>query len=51
MPKWLWAVLLLIVLLLFIVPDPAGSGTVLGNVVTAIISFIRNTVTNIRPRG
>ncbi len=50
MPKWLWAVILLIVLLLFIVPDPAGSGTVLGNVVTAIISFIRTTVTHIQPR-
>ncbi len=50
MPRWLWWLITLVVVLLFIVPDPAGSGTVLGNAVTAMISFIRNTVTHIQPR-
>jgi len=51
MPKWLWLIIVVIVVLLFVVPDPAGSGTVLGNAVTALISFIRATVGHIRPSG
>jgi len=51
MPKWLWALILVVVILLFVVPDPAGSGTVLGNAVTALVSFVRSTVSHIRPSG
>jgi len=51
MPKWVWVLIILIVVLLFVVPDPAGSGTVLGNAVTALVTFIRNTVSHIRPAG
>lgn len=51
MPRWLLVLIVIIVVLLFVVPDPAGSGTVLGNAVTSLVSFIRNTVTHIRPSG
>lgn len=51
MPKWLIGLIVVIGVLLFVVPDPAGSGTVLGNAVTALVTFIRNTVSHIRPSG
>lgn len=52
MPKWLAVVIVLVIVLLFVVPDPpAGAGTVLGNSVTALVTFIRHTIGNIRPAG
>ncbi|WP_219417379.1 hypothetical protein [Pseudonocardia nigra] len=47
MPRWLWGLIVLIVILLFIVPDPSGAGTVLGNAITALVTFIRETINNI----
>jgi hypothetical protein len=42
MPRWLWGLILLIVLFAFVLPDPAAAGAAVGNAIDAIIVFFRS---------
>jgi hypothetical protein len=49
MPKWLWGLIILIILLAFVIPNPTGTGTALGNAIGAFVSFITSTIRSIVP--
>jgi hypothetical protein len=42
MPRWLVALIIILVIIIFIIPNPAGAGTFLGNTVDAIVTFFRS---------
>lgn len=47
MPKWLWGLLIILLIVIFIIPDPAGSGSFVGNAIESIIIFFRRIGTEI----
>ena len=42
MPRWLVALIIILIIVIFILPNPAGTGTFLGNAVNAIVVFFRS---------
>jgi hypothetical protein len=42
MPRWLWVLIVLVVLSAFVLPDPAAAGATVGNAIDAIITFFRS---------
>ena len=42
MPRWLGALILLIVLFAFVLPDPAAAGAAVGNAIDALIVFFQS---------
>ena len=44
MPRWLVGVIIVILILAFVIPNPTGAGTALGNAVAAFVSFVSATV-------
>ena len=41
MPRWLVALIIIFIIIVFILPNPAGTGTFLGNAVDSIVVFFR----------
>jgi hypothetical protein len=41
MPRWLWALIIILIILVFIVPDPEGAGEFLGEAIDALIAFFK----------
>jgi hypothetical protein len=44
MPKWFWGFFWFLVLIVFIIPDPAGAGATVGKAFSAFVTFIATTV-------
>lgn len=42
MPRWVVALLVILLILVFILPNPSGSGAFIGNTIDAIITFFRS---------
>jgi len=42
MPRWLSVLIVLILLVAFVLPDPAAAGAAVGNAIDAIIVFFRS---------
>jgi hypothetical protein len=47
MPRWLWTIIILVVIFAFIIPDPAAAGAAVGNAVDALITFFRSIASSI----
>ena len=41
MPRWLWALIIILIILVFIVPNPVGAGEFLGDVFDSLIAFFK----------
>jgi hypothetical protein len=41
MPRWLWALIIILIILVFIVPNPVETGEFLGNAFDALIAFFK----------
>ena len=42
MPRWVVALIFIMIILVFILPNPAGVGTYIGNAIDAIVIFFRS---------
>jgi len=42
MPRWLVALIIILIIVVFILPNPAGTGTFLGNAVDSMVVFFRS---------
>ena len=42
MPRWVVALIWILILLVFIIPNPAAVGTYIGNAIDAIVIFFRS---------
>ncbi len=42
MPRWLVALIIILIIVIFILPNPQGTGTFLGNAVDSIVVFFRS---------
>jgi hypothetical protein len=42
MPRWLQAFIIILLLVVFILPDPVGAGTTVGNAIDSLIIFFRS---------
>ena len=42
MPRWLVALIIILIIVIFILPNPAGTGTFLGNAVDSMVVFFRS---------
>lgn len=42
MPRWLVALIIILVLVVFILPNPSGTGSFLGNAVNDLVTFFRS---------
>lgn len=45
MPRWLWTLIVLIILAAFILPNPAGAGATVGTAVESLVIFFQSMVT------
>jgi hypothetical protein len=42
MPKWAWGLIIVLILLIWVVPNPAAAGAAVGNAFQALIIFFRS---------
>ena len=42
MPKWAWWTIIILILLLFVIPNPTRSGTAVGDAFSAVAQFFRS---------
>ena len=42
MPRWLVALIVILIIVIFILPNPQGTGTFLGNTVDSLVTFFRS---------
>jgi hypothetical protein len=42
MPRWVWGLIIILVILVWIVPNPAGAGASVGNAIDSMITFFRS---------
>jgi hypothetical protein len=42
MPRWLWVLIIILIFLVFILPDPEDAGAFFGNVIDGIAVFFRS---------
>jgi hypothetical protein len=42
MPRWAWGLIIVLILIIWIIPNPAGAGTTVGNAFDAIVTFFRS---------
>jgi hypothetical protein len=42
MPRWVVALIVILIIIVFILPNPAGSGTFLGTAVNDLVTFFRS---------
>jgi hypothetical protein len=47
MPRWVVALIFILIILVFIIPNPAGVGTYIGNAIDAIVIFFRSIGTSV----
>lgn len=41
MPRWLVALIVILIIVIFVLPNPTGTGAFLGNAVDSIVVFFR----------
>jgi len=41
MPRWLVALIIILIIVVFILPNPTGTGSFLGGAVSSIVTFFR----------
>ena len=41
MPRWVVALIVILIIVVFILPNPTGTGTFLGNAVDSLVTFFR----------
>ena len=46
MPRWVVALIVILIIIVFIIPNPAGTGAYIGNAIDALVVFFRNIGTN-----
>ena len=42
MPRWVVALIIILVIIVFILPNPAGTGAYLGNAIDSLVVFFRS---------
>ncbi|MEU7811321.1 hypothetical protein [Pseudonocardia sp. NPDC049154] len=42
MPRWAWGLIIVLVLLIWVIPNPAAAGAAVGNAFQAMIIFFRS---------
>lgn len=42
MPRWAWGLIVVLVLLIWVIPNPAAAGAAVGNAFQAMIIFFRS---------
>lgn len=42
MPRWLWALIILVLFFGFVLPDPAAAGAKVGEMINAVIIFFKS---------
>ena len=42
MPRWLVALIVILIIIVFILPNPAGTGSYLGNAIDSLLVFFRS---------
>jgi len=42
MPRWVVALIVILIIVVFILPNPTGTGTFIGNAVDSIVTFFRS---------
>ena len=42
MPRWVVALIIILIIVVFILPNPAGTGTFLGDAVNSLVTFFRS---------
>ena len=42
MPRWVWGLIIILVLVIWIIPSPASAGEAVGNAIDALITFFRS---------
>ncbi|GAA4684754.1 hypothetical protein GCM10023215_19580 [Pseudonocardia yuanmonensis] len=42
MPRWVWGVIIVLVILIWVVPNPAAAGAAVGNAFQALVVFFRS---------
>ena len=47
MPRWLVALIIILIFLVFIIPNPAAVGTYIGNAIDALVVFFRSIGQNV----
>ena len=47
MPRWVWALITIIIIFVFILPNPAAVGTYSGNAIDSIVIFFRSIGTSV----
>jgi hypothetical protein len=47
MPRWVVALIIILIIVVFILPNPAGTGAFLGNAVDSIVVFFRSIGSNV----
>jgi hypothetical protein len=47
MPRWVVALIVILIILVFILPNPGGAGTFLGNAIDGLILFFRSIGQNV----
>jgi hypothetical protein len=49
MPRWLWAFTIVVVIVAFILPDPAAAGATAGNAMESMIIFFQGVAAALEP--
>jgi len=44
-PRWLWGLVILVLLAVFVIPDPVAAGAAVGNAIDALNTFFRSFAT------
>jgi hypothetical protein len=42
MPRWVVALIVILIIIVFILPNPDGTGTYIGNAIDALVVFFRS---------
>jgi hypothetical protein len=42
MPRWVWGLIIILVIIIWIDPNPAGAGAAVGNAIDSMITFFRS---------
>ena len=42
MPRWLVALIVILIIVIFVLPNPQGTGSFLGNAVDSLVTFFRS---------
>jgi len=42
MPRWVVALIVILIIIVFIIPNPAGTGAYIGNAIDSLVVFFQN---------